>query len=167
MASSTPRADANDPFTARRNGVFYPSGHAVLAVPEAQSQALEQALQRGGFAQDRMRRLSPAEAVALMDLSAEEAGLLSRIVSAELKETEVLRQLAHDGAALLIVKLDDDDKDALLRAAMGHHIRKAGYYHTLAIEELRIGSEEIPQESPYGVNEIPRAKPSDSQLTPK
>ncbi|MBN9428723.1 MAG: hypothetical protein J0H09_19655 [Burkholderiales bacterium] len=163
--SPTQRTQA---FTARRNGVFYPTGHVVLAVMHEQLPALEQALQQAGFGTGQLMRLSPQETIELMDQSAKDAGLLSRIVSAELKETEVLRQLAQDGASLLIVRLGDDaDQELLTQAVQGYHIRKASCYHTLAIEELAIGTEEIPQESPYGMNEIPRAKPSDAQLKPK
>lgn len=167
--SPTQRTDGQtEAFTARRNGVFYPNGHVVLAIAHDHAPALEQTLQEAGFGTAQWARLSPQEAIELMDLSAQEAGLLSRIVSAELKETEVLRQLADDGAALVIVQIGAEaDKERLVQAARRHRIRKAAYYHTLAIEELAVGTEEIPQESPYGMNEIPRAKPSDAQLKPK
>lgn len=72
------------------------------------------------------------------------------------------------GAAMLIVRVDGDERqDALVAAARRWRVRKAVQYHALAIEELRIGAEEIPGESPYGVNEVLRSKASDARMTPR
>lgn len=157
-----------DAFLNTRNGVFYPGGHAVLLLAPEDAHALRDALGAAGFASGDSLLLGPREAAALMRDSEEQAGALARIVSAEMKNAGVMRQLADDGAAMLIVRVDGDERqDALVAAARRWRVRKAVRYHALAIEELRIGAEEIPGESPYGVNEVLRSKASDARMTPR
>src|SRR5690606_19412613 len=151
-----------------RNGVFYPSGHAVLVLERDHAQELVDALPEAGFAGDATMLLDPAQTADLMRASEDEAGLLSELVGAEIKNLRVIRQLADEGAWMLIVRVHDDDEERrLVQAARRWPVHKAMRYHTLAIEELRIGSEDIPGDSPYGVNEVLRNKPSDAQMKPR
>lgn len=157
-----------DAFLNTRDGVFYPGGHAVLLLAPDDAHALRNALAEAGFAADDSLLLAPREAAALMRDSEEQAGVLARIVRAEMKNAQVMRQLADDGSAMLIVRIDGEaQEDALVATARGWTVRKALRYHALAIEELRLGAEEIPGESPYGVNEVLRSKPSDARQKPR
>ncbi len=165
-ATGAPEPD--DAFLNTRDGVFYPGGHAVLLLAPDDARALRDALADAGFGSGDTRLLAPREAAARMRDSEEQAGMLSRIVRAELKNASVMRKLADDGAAMLIVRIDGEaQEDALVQTARRWTVRKALRYHALAIEELRLGAEEIPGESPYGVNEVLRRKPSDARLKPR
>ena len=97
----------------------------------------------------------------------EQAGVLSEFGS-ELENVAIIRQLADEGAAMLLVRTKGDEAQRkLLLAAAGREVRKALRYHALAIEELAVGTEEIPGDSPYASGEVPRNKPSDAQLKPR
>lgn len=155
-------------FLNTRNGVFYPTGHAVLVLDRDHAQDLVDALGEAGFAGDATMLLDAAQTADLMRASEEQAGLLSEVVGAEIKNLRVIRQLADNGACMLIVRVNDDDGERrLVETAQRWPVHKAMRYHTLAIEELRLGSEEIPGDSPYGVNEVLRNKPSDAQMKPR
>ncbi len=165
-----PRVDSaqRDAFLHTRDGAFYPSGHAVLGLDPNDARALRDALEAAGFAHDSMMLLTSEEAAALMRESDDQAGLLARVVGAEIRNARVMRQLAESGTAFLIVRVADDDTErALVSTAQRWRVRKALRYHTLAIEELRVGVEEIPGDSPFGVNEVLRSKPSDARLKPR
>lgn len=165
---SRPDDSRQDAFLNTRDGVFYPGGHAVLLLAPEDAHALRDALGEAGFAAGDSLLLGPPEAAALMRDSEEQAGTLARIVRAELKNAAVMRQLADDGSAMLIVRIDGEAREeALVATARRWKVRKALRYHALAIEELRLGAEEIPGESPYGVNEVLRSKPSQARMNPR
>lgn len=155
-------------FLNTRDGVFYPTGHAVLVVSPADAKAVGDALHDAGFARDSTLFLDSAQTADLMRASEEQAGFLAQVVGAEIKNLRVIRQLADNGAGMLIVRVaDDDEEHALVRTVRRWAVHKAMRYHTLAIEELPVGVEAIPGDSPYGVNEVLRNKPSDAQMKPR
>lgn len=163
--------DRDDPrretFLNTRNGVFYPSGYAVLALEPEDASSLRDALVAGEFDRDDTLLLSPPEAAALMRQSDQEAGMLARIVGAEIRNARVMRQLAESGAALLVVRVSDDDAErSLVTTARRWRVRKALRYQPLAVRELPTGVEEVPGDSPYGVNEVLRSKPTEARLAP-
>lgn len=155
-------------FLRTRDGVFYPSGYAVLGLAPDDAAALRDALVAADFAGDDTLLLAPDEAAAVMRETDREAGMLARIVGAEIRNARVMRQLAEDGAAFLIVRVPDDEAErSLVATARRWRVRKALRYHTLAVEELRVGVEEVPGDSPYGVNEVLRSKPTEARLKPE
>lgn len=161
-------AHRRERFLNTRDGVFYPSGHAVLVLARDDAQQLIGALGEVGFAGDATMLLDSAQTADLMRASEEQAGLLAEIVGAEIKNLRVIRQLADEGAWMLIVRVGDDDEERrLVQVSRRWPVHKAMRYHTLAIEELPVGREDIPGDSPYGVNEVLRNKPSDAQMKPR
>lgn len=155
MPAST---DLPPDFFATRMGVYYPNHHAVIAMADGEDAVrLREALLRSGFAADTFHDASPTTMAAFLRRTSEHAGLLAQVVASELKQMEILLQLAESGCRFLIVRLDDDaQKELLMRVGAGYPIEKALHYQALAIEELPIGDAAIPGESPYGVNETPR-----------
>lgn len=161
-------SERRDAFLHTRNGVFYPTGHAVLLLSPDDAQAVRDALHDAGFARDATMLLDAAQTADLARASEEQAGLLAEVVGAEIKNLRVVRQLADNGACMLIVRVQNDDEERrLVEIAQRWPVHKAMRYHTLAIEEIPVGSEDIPGDSPYGVNEVLRNKPSDAQLKPR
>lgn len=161
-------ADAAAPFLHTRDGAFYPTGHAVLGLAPEDASALAAALERAGVSRADMMLLAPEEAAAVMRETDEDAGMLARMVGAEIRNARVMRQLAESGTAFLIVRVDDDEQERrLVTEARRWPVHKALRYHALAVEELRVGTEAVPGESPYGVNEVLRSKPTDARLEPR
>ncbi|HEY0878544.1 MAG TPA: hypothetical protein VGE10_08820 [Zeimonas sp.] len=157
-----------DAFLNMRNGVFYPTGHAVLVLSPEDAQAVCDALHEAGFARDSTMLLDAAQTSDLMQASEEQAGFLSEMVGGEIKNLRVVRQLADHGACMLIVRVHGDEEErALVAVAQRWPVHKAMRYHTLAIEEIPVGTEDIPGDSPYGINEVLRNKPSDAQVKPR
>ncbi|MCO5102358.1 MAG: hypothetical protein M9885_15965 [Burkholderiaceae bacterium] len=156
-----------DRFLNTRGGVFYPTGHAVLVLEPDEAKALRDALYQAGFEPDEVLLLDPTQTADLMRASEEQAGVLSELGS-ELANVTIIRQLAEDGSAMLVVRTKNDEAEQeLLRAAAGKRVRKALSYHALAIGELPVGTEEIPGGSPYAASEVPRNKPSDARTKPR
>ncbi len=161
-------ASQRERFLNTRNGVFYPTGHAVLVLSPQDARALGEALHDAGFAPDSTLLLDARQTADLMRASEQQAGTLSQIVGAEIKNLQVVRQLADNGASMLIVRVhDDEDERRLVQLAGRWPVHKAMRYHTLAIQELPLGVEDIPGDSPYGVDEVLRDKPSDAQMKPR
>ena len=151
-------SDLPSEFFATRMGVYYPNHHAVIAIADGEDAVrLRDEMLHTGFSADALWDASPATMEAFLRRTSEEAGLLAQIVASELKQMEILLQLAESGCRFLIVRLDDDaQKELLMRVGARYPIEKALHYQALAIEELPIGDAAIPGESPYGVNETPR-----------
>ena len=139
-------------------GVYYPSQHVVLAIAEPEvAEALAGELRDAGFPEDDLYTASPQEMGDFLEQTFQDAGMLAQIVGGELKQAEILAQLANTGCGFLIARIPDETaRDKLLAVGARHRLRKALYYHALAIEELPIAEDAIPGSSPYGVNEIPR-----------
>ncbi len=154
------RAPGTEGFFATRMGVYYPSQHVVLAIAEPEvAEALAGELREAGFPEGDIYTASPHEMQAFLEQTFQDAGMIAQIVGAELKQAEILVQLAQTGCGFLIVRIPDEaSRDKLLDLGARHPLRKALYYHALAIEELPIAEDAIPGSSPYGVNEIPRDK---------
>lgn len=162
-----PRA-RRDRFLHTRNGVFYPTGHAVLVLLPDDAKAACDALHEAGFEADATLLLGAEQTADLMRSSEEQAGLMSEMVGSEIKNLRVVRQLADNGSGMLIVRVRGDAEERrLVEVAQRWPVHKAMRYHTLAIEELPVGAENIPGDSPYGVNEVLRSKPSDAQMKPR
>lgn len=148
----------------RRNGVFYPSGHALLALPADHVGQAVDILVQGGIPEQEITLLRPEQMHELTDQSQREAGLLSRIVSAELKQMTVLEQLAEAGNHFLIVKSTDETAGLLHTIGGRASVSKGLLFHALAVEELPVAKETIPGTSPFGVNEVIRTQDSDADV---
>lgn len=150
----------------RRNGVFYPSGCALLAFPDEEkiAKAVE-VLTQGGVPESGITLLKPEQMRQLTNESQHDAGILSRIVSAELKQMTVLEQLADAGNHFLLVKRTDENDDLLKGLGTRAGASKGLLFHTLAVEELPVDKETIPGTSPFGVNEVIRTQDSDADMS--
>ncbi len=148
-----------------RNGVFYPTGSALLALPDEEHLGrMVDLLSGGGVASSDITLLRPEQMKEIIDRSQRDAGVLSRIVSAELKQLKILEQLADTGNSFVLVKADDDSAPLLQRVGLEAGATKGLLYHTLAVEELPVGKETIPGDSPFGMNEVIRTQESDADV---
>ena len=148
----------------RRNGVFYPSGYALLALPEDRVGDAVEIITQQGHSEQEVTLLRPEQMHQLTDQSQHDAGLLSRIVSAELKQMSVLEQLAETGHHFLLVRSTDDNADLLHAIGARAGVSKGLLFHALAVEELPVDKETIPGTSPFGANEVIRTQDSDADF---
>lgn len=148
-----------------RNGVFYPTGFALLAFAARAriDQAIE-ALRSVATEADALTVLSAGQMHAIAQRSQDNAGVLSRIVSAELKQLTVFEQLASANHEFLLVRDSEDVRPVLERVGVDAVASKAVLFRTLAIEELPVPKETIPGTSPFGVNEVIRSQETDADL---
>lgn len=157
--------DKDDDRFNLRSGVFYPSGYALLAMPDTEKLAHAVAiLVDGGVAQDQITLLRPDQMRELTDGSQANAGLLARVVGAELKQLEVLEQLADVGNHFILVHNTDKSRKLLETIGSKSGVSKGLLYHSLAVEELPVDKETIPGTSPFGVNEVIRSQDSDADM---
>lgn len=160
---ATSMEESQDGFN-RRNGVFYPSGYALLALPgDKVAHAVEVATGQG-LAEQEIILLRPEQMNELTDQSQHDAGLLSRIVSAELKQMEVLEQLAKTGHHFMLIKSTDETATLLQTIGAKAGVSKGLLFHSLAVEELPVDKETIPGTSPFGMNEVIRTQDSDADV---
>lgn len=160
--------DAEDARFNTRNGVFYPTGFILLAL--SGEQAVSSAvtlLTGGGIVEDEITLLRPEQMRELTDKSRHDAGLLSQIVGAELKQMTVLAQLADDGHHFLLVKDGDECRRVIETVGLEPGVSRGLMFHTLAVEELPVVKEKIPGKSPFGVNEVIRNHASDAEMRGK
>ena len=157
------RPDVQENAFGKRGGMFFPSDHTVIAITNGDdADALCDRLCDEGLAPllespDRMR--------AFLEPTFIDAGAAAHAVSSELKQTEILYQLAQSGCWFIIVPIEDPSVcSCVVSNGKGFPIVKALCYHQMVIEELKVGSEVVPGMSPYGSNEVPRAKASDAQV---
>ena len=156
--------DDTDRFPTR-NGVFYPTGSALLALPDEEHLGrIVDLLSEGGVSSEDITLLKPDQMREIIDRSQRDAGVLSRIVSAELKQLKILEQLAKAGNSFALVKTHDDTVPVLQRVGGQAGASKGLLYHTLAVEELPVGKETIPGDSPFGMNEVIRTQESDADV---
>ena len=148
----------------RRNGVFYPSGYALLALPGDKVAGAVELVIGEGLAEQEVTLLRPEQMHQLTDQSQHDAGLLSRIVSAELKQMTVLEQLAEAGNHFMIIKSTDETSALLQTIGAKAGVSKGLVFHALAVEELPVNKETIPGTSPFGVNEVIRTQDSDADV---
>lgn len=149
----------------RRNGVFYPTGFALLALKEDKLQSAIDVLTEGGLPETEITLMRPEQMQQLTTDSQHDAGLLSRIVSAELKQMTVLEQLAGTGHHFLLVKSTEQTADLLKTVGARAGVSKGLLFHSLAVEELPVDKETIPGDSPFGVNEVVRTQDSDADMS--
>jgi hypothetical protein len=153
----TPDESTAPGFFATRMGAYYPNHHAVVAIGDDQSEGFVKDLSEAGFGSSDVYQASAEEMADFLRRTMTEAGVLAQMVGSELKQSEILLQLAESGCRFVIVRIEDEaQKEKLMRAGGRYRPSKAIYFHTLAIEELPISENAIPGSSPYGVNEIPR-----------
>jgi hypothetical protein len=128
----------------RRNGVFYPSGYALLALPDAEKvgtgSAVAYARRRG---RERHHPLASRSDAAVDGRLPARRRPLARIVSAELKQMTVLRQLADAGNHFVLVKNSEDIDKLLQSVSVKAGVSKGLLFHSLAVEELRVDKEVI------------------------
>jgi predicted ATPase len=155
--------DTEDRFH-RRNGVFYPSGYALLALPEGRVGDAVDFVTQQGLAEQEVTLLRPEQMHQLTDQSQHDAGLLSRIVSAELKQMSVLEQLAETGHHFMLLRSTDDSAGMLQTIGAKAGVSKGLVFHALAVEELPVDKETIPGTSPFGANEVIRSQDSDADF---
>ena len=148
----------------RRNGVFYPSGYALLALPADKVAGAVDLVTEAGLPEEEVTLLRPAQMHELTDQSQQDAGLLSRIVSAELKQMTVLEQLAEAGHHFMLIRSTDDNAELLQTIGSRAGVSKGLRFHALAVEELPVDKETIPGTSPFGVNEVIRTQDSDADV---
>jgi len=148
----------------RRNGVFYPSGYALLALPADKVAGAVELVTAAGLAEQEVTLLRPDQMHELTDQSQHDAGLLSRIVSAELKQMTVLEQLAEAGNHFMLIRSNDDNAGLLQTIGARAGVSKGLRFHALAVEELPVDKETIPGTSPFGVNEVIRTQDSDANV---
>lgn len=151
-----------------RDGVFYPSGFALLALPDDNKLAKAvEILMQGGVPEEHVTLLRAEQMRTLTDQSQHDAGMLSRIVAAELKQMSVLEQLADTGHQFLLVKHTDQSRSLLESLGVQSGASKGLLFHSLAVEELPVDKETIPGRSPFGVNEVIRTQNSDADMSGK
>lgn len=160
---ATSLGDSEDRFH-RRNGVFYPSGYALLALPEDRVGDAVEAVIQQGLPEQELTLLRPEQMHQLTDQSQHDAGLLSRIVSAELKQMTVLEQLAETGHHFLLLRSTDENAGLLQTIGARAGVSKGLLFHALAVEELPVAKETIPGTSPFGANEVIRTQDSDADF---
>jgi hypothetical protein len=148
----------------RRDGVFYPSGYALLALPGDKVAGAVELVVKEGLAEQEVTLLRPEQMHQLTDQSQHDAGLLSRIVSAELKQMTVLEQLAEAGNHFMLIKSTDETSSLLQTIGAKAGVSKGLVFHALAVEELPVNKETIPGTSPFGVNEVIRTQDSDADV---
>ena len=160
--------DGKDERFHARNGVYYPSGFALLALPDtAKLAAAARILSSGGVPDQELTLLRPEQMRQLTDRSQHDAGLLARIVAAELKQMEILEQLADAGHHFILVKNTDRSRKLLETIGAKAGVSKGLLFHTLAVEELPVDKETIPGTSPFGANEVIRSQKSDATVSGK
>jgi hypothetical protein len=148
----------------RRDGVFYPSGYALLALPGDKVAGAVDLVVKEGLPEQEVTLLRPEQMHQLTDQSQHDAGLLSRIVSAELKQMTVLEQLAEAGNHFMLIRSTDETAALLQTIGANAGVSKGLVFHTLAVEELPVNKETIPGTSPFGVNEVIRTQDSDADV---
>ncbi|MEO6269430.1 MAG: hypothetical protein ABIP08_03910 [Lautropia sp.] len=156
---------AEDPRFNTRNGVFYPTGFILLALSGEQAVSRAVALLTGGgIVEKEITLLRPEQMRKLTDKSRHDAGLLSQIIGAELKQMTVLSQLADDDHHFLLVKDGDECRRVIETIGLEPGVSRGLMFHTLAVEELPVVKEKIPGKSPFGVNEVIRNHASDAEM---
>jgi hypothetical protein len=148
----------------RRNGVFYPTGYALLALPEEQVGKAVELVTRQGVPEQEVTLLRPEQMHQLTDQSQHDAGLLARIVAAELKQLTVLEQLAETGHHFMLLRSSDENAGLLQTIGGQAGVSKGLLFHALAVEELPVDKETIPGTSPFSANEVIRTQDSDADF---
>lgn len=151
-AAEMPALDDHE-STASRHGVFYPTGYTVAVFEDSgQAGRVLNNIDMASGAKD-SRLLGRDEMLELMDESVKGASVLAQIVSAELKQVEILRQYAQQGCSFVIFDRDKLAEEDFQSLVVGVSPTYMIHYAMLAIENLTSGKETTPQDSPLGMNE--------------
>ena len=118
-------------------GVFNPVGHVVAALPRGTDiAAVERALARVGFGNDKVRRLSADDMIKRADADLAEASPLASFGHA-LKLASVHHDMAAAGNSFLIIEAHDDETIRLVtEIAIRFNATGAQSYGRWTIEDL-------------------------------
>jgi hypothetical protein len=127
-----------DPKMLTLQGVFYPTGHAVLLFPDADS--AEQAgrkLQEAGFPEESLTLLTPETILRDIAQLADPSEEIMPSVGTEGETVNKYAALARDGHHGVMVKAPSDtDTERLMSALKDIPLSYGQKYHMLAIEDL-------------------------------
>lgn len=141
-------------YLGTRHGVFYPAGHTVFAFESEQQldrawQHLDQQVSATGHA----IALRSTQMQGIVQQSRDDATLVANIVAAELKQLDILSQVADNGGVFLIVESDiltDEVTDSLIdnqQPLLGLQ------YGSLTMQELVGKDMSAIGDNPLGMNE--------------
>lgn len=121
-------------------GIFYPTGHVVLAFANAQQSArARQALLKAGFEEQHILSIDDRSMAREAAENLEDSGVLS--VGASLPTREKQLELALEGCHFLLVYAPEDaDHVLLIQTVTPLSPRYAVKYRRLIIENLLVGS---------------------------
>jgi hypothetical protein len=127
-----------DPKMLTLQGVFYPTGHAVLLFPDAdRAEQAGRKLQAAGFAEESVMLLTPE--VILRDIAqlCDPSEEIMPSVGTEGETVNKYIALARDGHHGVMVKVPSDaDTERLMSAVKELPLSYGQKYHLLAIEDL-------------------------------
>lgn len=129
---------ALDPKMLTLQGVFYPTGHAVLLFPDAGTaeQAARQ-LQAAGFDDDTLMRLTPQDILHNITGLSDPGHEILPSVGTEGATVSQYVALARDGHHGAMVKAASDEAtQRVMSAVSGLPLSYGQKYHLLAIEDL-------------------------------
>ena len=116
-------------------GVFYPTGHVVLAFPDdADSKKVREALLTGGYAEDEILQYTGPELVSELEKTLENASILAQT---ELEHVEKHLELAKQSCGFLVVYAPSDVETARVMNVAGRfRAQLAHKYNRLTLEDL-------------------------------
>lgn len=141
-------------YLGTRHGVFYPTGHTVFAFgSEQQLDRAWQHLNRLVSATGHAIALRGTQMQRIVQQSRDDATLVASIVAAELKQLDILSQVADAGGAFLIIE-SDILSDELTESMVGKQQPILGLqYGSLTMQELVGKDMDAIDANPLGMNE--------------
>lgn len=129
---------ALDPKMLTLQGVFYPTGYAVLLFPDEDStQQAGQALQAAGFGDDDLMLLTPQVILTDIGQLSDPSGQIMPAVGTEGETVNKYVALARDSHHGVMVKAPSDaDTERIMAALKDMPLSYGQKYHLLAIEDL-------------------------------
>lgn len=131
------------PFELRRDmlsmtGQFYPTGHIVLMLPDADAaEVAGRALGDAGVADDDIMLITPE---AMMSQIVRTVGSSGTSLPSAGTEADTVRRFSQYAAqghyALLVRAPDNEDSERVMAALRGHPVSHAQKYRMLVIEDL-------------------------------
>ena len=120
-------------------GVFYPTGHAVIAfASDADAAQAREALLTGGYEEDEVLRFRSDEVIADAEQTRANIGLFTKM-GVEWEAVERYLELAQQGATFLVVYAPSDAEMArVMNVARRFELRFAAHYHRYGIERLLV-----------------------------
>ncbi len=122
----------------RQHGVFYPTGHVVVAFGHPEDAgSVREALRAAGYADADLHVVSGAEVARVAAIGLEGAGLLPRLFGGEVEFVEQHLELARRGHTFLIVRSASDvETERLMAVVRRHPYAVAHKYDRLTVTEL-------------------------------